>query len=151
MTYNKGFTLIELMIVVVIIGIVAAIAIPAYQNYTTRAQVAEVLNMASATKAEIMMYYGTEGTCPVTPEDIGYGVTGVIGSKYVNTISINTSYTGALCAIDFTFQPTGINAEVAGKKLSFAMMNYMEDGATRWECSSNMIPQLYLPSTCRGI
>ena len=147
----KGFTLVELMIVIAIIGVLAAIAIPAYQNYTTRAQVAEVLNIASAAKAEIMMYYGTEGTCPTTTEDIGYNSAGTIGSKYVEKISINTSYTSAICAVDFTFQSTGMNAGVAGKTLTFAMMNYVGNGAASWECSSSQIRQLYLPTICKGI
>lgn len=147
----KGFTLVELMIVIAIIGVLAAIAIPAYQNYISRAQVAEVLNMASSAKAEIMMYYGTKGTCPITTEDIGYDSAGTIDSKYVEKISINTSYAGAICAVDFTFQSTGMNAGVAGKTLTFAMMNYAGNGAARWECSSSQIRQLYLPTTCKGI
>ncbi len=72
----KGFTLIELMIVVATIGILAAIAIPAYQNYATRAQVSEALNMASAFKSELMAKYGESGACPTSPVDLGLDSSG---------------------------------------------------------------------------
>ena len=71
---QKGFTLIELMIVVAIIGILAAIAIPAYQDYTIRAQASEGLAMASATKAAVAEYYADKGTWPA--DDGAAGGTG---------------------------------------------------------------------------
>jgi len=82
---QKGFTLIELMIVVAIIGILAAIAIPAYQNYTTRAQVSEALNMASTYKGELIAKYGESGNCPTTITELGVDSTGLINSRYVES------------------------------------------------------------------
>ena len=73
-TLQKGFTLIELMIVVAIIGILAAIAIPAYQDYTIRAQVSEGLNLAAAAKAAIAETYLTDGTAPATREEAGMSI-----------------------------------------------------------------------------
>lgn len=148
---QKGFTLIELMIVVAIIGILAAIAIPAYQNYTARAQVSEALNMASAFKSELIAKYGESGACPTTPEDLGLDASGMVNTKYIQSVGINTTYAGALCTFEFTFKNTGLNSGVAGKKLVFAMMNYAGNGSARWECGSNEIKQLYLPSICKGI
>ena len=148
---NKGFTLTELILVLAIISILVAIAIPAYHNYTTRAQVSEALNMASVYKSELMSKYGDSGSCPTVVTDLGVDSAGAINSKYVQSIALNTTYTGAICAFEFTFNTTGMNVGVAGKKLVFAMMAYSGDGVASWECGSSEISQLYLPSICKGI
>ena len=139
------------MIVVVIIGVLAAIAIPAYQNYTTRSQVAEALGMASAYKADLLAVYSDQGACPVDLSEMGVVSTGLINSKYVQSISLNTTYPNAICAFEFTLNSSNMNAGVAGKKLIFAMMNYAGNGSARWECASAEIRRLYLPTVCKGI
>src|SRR2546421_650669 len=89
---QKGFTLIELMIVVAIIGILAAIAIPAYQDYTIRSQVTEGLNLASSVKASVAEYYANNGTWPVglvgAAPALGY--TADPSGKYVADITVAT-------------------------------------------------------------
>ena len=151
MNHTKGFTLIELMIVVAIIGVLAAIAIPAYQNYTARAQVAEALNMASVYKSEVIVVYGESGSCPTSPTNLGLDAAGSINTKYVKSVTINTTTPNSICAFEFTFNNTGMNAGIAGKTLVFAMMNYASNGSAHWECSSSTIQQVYLPSVCTGI
>jgi type IV pilus assembly protein PilA len=84
---QKGFTLIELMIVIAIIGILAAIAIPAYQNYTIRAQVTEGLTLADGWKTAIAEYYANTGNMPATTANLA-GTTNSIG-KYESSISVS--------------------------------------------------------------
>lgn len=87
-TIQKGFTLIELMIVVAIIGILAAIAIPAYQDYTVRSQVTEGLNLASSVKAGVAEYYAAKGEWPTTLAQVGISNTPT--GKYVTGITMGT-------------------------------------------------------------
>ena len=84
---QKGFTLIELMIVVAIIGILAAIAIPAYQNYTIRAQVTEGLNLADGWKTAVAEYYANNGTWPALANLAG-GTAAASTGKYVSSVSV---------------------------------------------------------------
>jgi type IV pilus assembly protein PilA len=89
---QKGFTLIELMIVVAIIGILAAIAIPAYQDYTIRSQVTEGLNLAAAVKAEVSEYYAQYGRWPTAivggAGTLGHTANQVPSGKYVDAVKI---------------------------------------------------------------
>lgn len=147
---QKGFTLIELMIVVAIIGVLAAIAIPAYQDYIARSQVSEALMLSSQYKIAISDIYSQTATCPTLAEMGLYSPTDA-GGSYVNSVN-TTTLTGTICAVEFTFKNSGVSQGLQGKHLVLALISQTADlGASSWSCTSTDIAQKYLPKTCTGI
>lgn len=137
---QKGFTLIELMIVVAIIGILAAIAIPAYQDYTARAQASEAVNLLGGLKTPIVEYFQTEGVAPAIA-DMGTVTT---AGEYVASISAVTtnSTTGVYQA---TFKNTGVNANLAGQTVR---LTFTAAGQS-FDCGPGTVSADYLPSGCK--
>lgn len=140
---QKGFTLIELMIVVAIIAILAAIAIPAYQNYLVRSQVSEGSVLADGLKTPFTEYYANKGTWPTSTASIGLPSTAAsLGGKYVSGIAITNN------KITVTF---GNKASAKITNDTFALSPTDNGGSISWTCNSNgtNVPQQYLPATCR--
>ena len=135
---QQGFTLIELMIVVAIIGILAAIAIPAYQDYTIRAKVSEALNMASAAKASVSEFRLSMNRWPAVNASAGVSPAGSIKSKYVNSLTI------AAGVITVAVNPTSTGAGAGNVVLTPSFANSTVD----WTCTGT-IPRKYLPANCR--
>ncbi len=155
---QKGFTLIELMIVVAIIGILAAVALPAYQDYTVRAKMSEVILAMSACRTTITEVYQTGGTAPLA-DQWGCGEVGSpspILTKYV--AGLNTDVNGVIKA---TIQ--GINTDVNGKFVTLIPLATgggpattaanMGAGLFGWVCGStgSDLDKKYLPGSCRGV
>jgi len=134
-TLQKGFTLIELMIVVAIIGILAAIAIPAYQDYTIRAQVSEGLTLAADVKAGIAEYVAQVGDWPVTLAEAGLGSAAVLTDKqgrYVQGVDISNG------TIDITY---GHDANSKIQAAHLAIQPFLNtNGDVVWRCGMSNAP-----------
>ncbi|MBB1125427.1 pilin [Thiospirillum jenense] len=162
--YQQGFTLIELMIVVAIIGILAAIAIPAYQDYIVRTQVTEGLNLAAELKPAVGEVHGTRGAFPATNADVGAAANTDITGNYVDSVGISGGgTTGSVIEITYnSTAPYRASAKLGGKKLTLTACENAAGGVV-WVCgyatpptgTSNCgtpatnIDAKYLPTECR--
>lgn len=135
---QQGFTLIELMIVVAIIGILAAVAIPAYQDYTVRAQVTEGLSLASAAKTAISEFFATNGTLPTSNSMAGIAQSASISGNHVDFVNINTGG-----SIVVQFSATAINGE------TIVLSPTAADGRVVWDCNGGSLEAKFRPSSCR--
>ena len=143
MKKQQGFTLIELMIVVAIIGILAAIAIPAYQDYTIRAQVSEGLNLAGGAKAAVSEYTMDRGSFPDDNDMAGLSAETDISGKYVEQVLV----TDGLITVTYGFDAHTI---INGEDLTLSPVT--NAGSVEWVCSSpsNAIADKHLPAACRN-
>ncbi|MBH6392479.1 pilin [Neisseria meningitidis] len=158
-TLQKGFTLIELMIVIAIVGILAAVALPAYQDYTARAQVSEAILLAEGQKSAVTEYYLNHGIWPGDNNSAGVASSTDIKGKYVKEVKVANG------VITAEMKSSGVNKEIQGKKLS--LWAKRQDGSVKWFCGqpvtrdanatdadvtadgTNKIDTKHLPSTCR--
>ena len=138
---QKGFTLIELMIVVAIIGILSAVAIPAYTDYIARSQTSEAVSLMSGGKTPMAEYFVDKGLWPSTAND----VMGNTQGKYVSNITIvagaglNTELT-----VESRMKEVGVNSYITGKTIQLSST----DGKN-WTCKVGTIDIKYVPSACR--
>ncbi|MBH6265402.1 pilin [Neisseria meningitidis] len=159
-TLQKGFTLIELMIVIAIVGILAAVALPAYQDYTARAQVSEAILLAEGQKSAVTEYYLNHGIWPGDNSSAGVATSSKIKGKYVKEVEVKNGVVTA------EMKSSGVNKEIQGKKLS--LWAKRQDGSVKWFCgqpvtraakakddvtaatgTAKKIDTKHLPSTCR--
>ncbi|MBT2324982.1 pilin [Variovorax paradoxus] len=144
---QKGFTLIELMIVVAIIGILAAVALPAYQDYTAKAQFTEGVTLSDGVKKNIELSFPQDNTCPVNTAAVGdIGINTAITGKYVNDVLTGgTAAATGGCTVTATYKATGVNPKLVSKKVQYTLV-YSVNGS-KWTCGSDVDVSI-LPKTC---
>ncbi|HFA0965463.1 TPA: pilin, partial [Neisseria gonorrhoeae] len=125
-TLQKGFTLIELMIVIAIVGILAAVALPAYQDYTARAQVSEAILLAEGQKSAVTEYYLNNGEWPKDNASAGVASSSSIKGKYVKEVKVENGVVTA------TMNSSNVNKEIKDKRLS--LWAKRENGSVKWFC-----------------
>ncbi|HFC5073247.1 TPA: pilin, partial [Neisseria gonorrhoeae] len=125
-TLQKGFTLIELMIVIAIVGILAAVALPAYQDYTARAQVSEAILLAEGQKSAVTEYYLNNGKWPADNGAAGVASASSIKGKYVKEVKVENGVVTA------TMNSSNVNKEIKDKRLS--LWAKRENGSVKWFC-----------------
>lgn len=164
---QKGFTLIELMIVIAIIGILAVIALPAYQDYTGRAQVSEAITLMEGQKSAIVEYYADKGKWPTSNTEAGIAGSTEITGKYVASVTVGTG--GAITA---KMKSSDVNNDIKGKTVILSpetakaatpaaggatpapggatpAAGAASAGSFTWKCTTGTVPTKFLPSSCR--
>ena len=139
MQRQQGFTLIELMIVVAIIGILAAVAIPAYQDYTIRAKVTEGLSLASAGKTAVSEYFSANGTLPDDTTKAGMALPDDRSGNSVDHVTVGTN--GVITVVFST-------KTIATQEIKLTPKT--SAGKVVWDCTAGNLEGKYRPSSCRG-
>ena len=141
-TNQKGFTLIELMIVIAIVGILAAVALPAYQDYTIRARISEPLALLGEAKTTMTEFFIANGTLPASAN--AAGVRSVIGTDLVSTMGITAA---GNIVVTMTSDPS--LGPAGGMTIVFSNMG-TGAGTIVYKCVPGTIAPKYLPANCRG-
>lgn len=148
-----GFTLIELMIALVVMGILAALAVPAYQDQVARSQMSEAVVLIDGLKTAVSESYAQDGSCPSNALAAvgGIALSTNITGNYV--LSVTTGGTGSAtggCTIMATMKASGLSTGLASKTVTLTMTTAAENGSITWACTSTAM-QKYVPKVCTGV
>ncbi|MDR9454391.1 MAG: pilin [Spiribacter sp.] len=150
--HQSGFTLIELMIVVAIVGILASVAVPAYSDYTVRAKVSEAVAAVAPVKASVADYYYGNGELPGTAEEAGLDTGGdPAGSNYTTDVidTIVMDANAGAGSIKVTINETLSDEITAGDSIIFTPTETTA-GQLEWDCTGSTLPARFAPASCRG-
>ena len=144
MKKQQGFTLIELMIVVAIIGILAAIAIPAYQDYTIRAQVSEGLSLSAGAKAAVTEYFQDRGELPTGNTNAGLATAATITGNYVTSVTVGDG-DGVITVV---FNQPDAHSAITGQSITLTA-DTDQAGSVGWVCDKGTLAAKHVPAACR--
>jgi type IV pilus assembly protein PilA len=148
---QKGFTLIELMIVIAIIGVLAAVAVPAYQDYIAKAQIAEASSITEGIQKDVAMSFSQDTVCPdnsaAAVGNIAKDIT-IVGKYVLKVTTGGTASAVGGCTVTATYKASGVNSKLINKKFVYTLSS--GNGISSWACTSDVDASI-LPKTCTAI
>ena len=150
---QKGFTLIELMIVIAIIGVLAAVAVPAYQDYIAKAQVAEAVSLSDGVQKEVALSFSQDSTCPANDKDLVGNIAKadtIIGKYILSVTTAGIPATTGGCTVTAVYKGAGfVNSKLVSKKFVYTLVTGTNN-VSKWTCGSDVDTSI-LPKTCGTI
>lgn len=144
---HRGYTLIELMLILAIISIILVLALPVYQQYSTRARIGEGLSMATSVKTAVVETYLSNGDFPTSNPEAGLAAPGGFETDDVDNITVSDTPTDG--AIIITFKDSEFNDLGSGSNTLIMVPSNTNEGSIMWECDQGTLPNWARPRQCR--